>query len=118
MEWFIAKLVYQIQSGEGNHRPQFDEQLRLIQADDFSSALSKAKEVGIDQQSTFFNINKELVSWKFVDIVALDKVNSVSDKSEVYSEIVEADSANEYLSDLKIKARKVRRQLIQVEHYI
>ncbi|MCO4293767.1 DUF4288 domain-containing protein [Solitalea sp. MAHUQ-68] len=118
MEWFIAKLVYQIQSGEGKHQPQFDEQLRLIQAEDFSTALSKAKEVGVDQQSTFFNVNKELVSWRFVDIVALDKIHSVTDKSEVYSEIVEADSAAEYLNDLKIKARKVRRQLIQVEHYI
>ncbi|UKJ09107.1 DUF4288 domain-containing protein [Solitalea lacus] len=118
MEWFIAKLVYQIQSGEGKHQPQFDEQLRLIQAEDFSAALSKAKEVGVDQQAVFLNVNKELVNWRFIDVIALDKINSVSDKSEVYSEIVEANNEVEYLDELKIKARKVRRQLIQLEHYI
>lgn len=118
MEWFIAKLVYQIQSGEGNHQPQFDEQLRLIQAADFSAALSKAKEVGFDQQTTFLNVKKELVNWRFIDVVALDKIQSMSDKSEVYSQIVETDSASEYINDLKIRARKVRRQLIQLEHYI
>jgi hypothetical protein len=29
MQWYLAKLVFQIICGDGNHRPQFDEQLRL-----------------------------------------------------------------------------------------
>jgi hypothetical protein len=28
MRWFVAKIVYQIICGNGNHMPQFDEQLR------------------------------------------------------------------------------------------
>ena len=30
MKWYLAKIVYRIICGEGNHTPQFDEQLRLI----------------------------------------------------------------------------------------
>ena len=34
MNWYLTKIVYQIICGEGNHTAQFDEQLRLIAADD------------------------------------------------------------------------------------
>ena len=33
MNWYLAKFVYRIVCGNGNHIPQFDEQLRLITAD-------------------------------------------------------------------------------------
>ena len=32
MNWYLAKIVYRIICGQGNHTAQFDEQLRLIQA--------------------------------------------------------------------------------------
>ena len=34
MNWFLAKIVYRIVCGKGEHTPQFDEQLRLIGAED------------------------------------------------------------------------------------
>jgi len=30
MNWYLAKMVFRIICGEGNHTAQFDEQLRLI----------------------------------------------------------------------------------------
>jgi hypothetical protein len=36
MKWYLAKFVYQVISGNGNHSPQFDEQMRLIRADEFA----------------------------------------------------------------------------------
>ena len=42
MKWFLAKIVYRIICGSGNHTPQFDEQLRLIEADSEEDAFKKA----------------------------------------------------------------------------
>ena len=32
MNWYLAKIVYRILCGEGEHTAQFDEQLRLVSA--------------------------------------------------------------------------------------
>ena len=39
MKWYLAKLIYRIICGDGTHTPQFDEQLRLIHAEDDLYAL-------------------------------------------------------------------------------
>ena len=41
MNWYLAKMVYRIICGDGNHTPQFDEQLRLIKAQDEFHAFQK-----------------------------------------------------------------------------
>ena len=47
MNWYVAKIVFRIMSGDGNHHAQFDEQLRLISADDELQAFEKATAIGI-----------------------------------------------------------------------
>jgi len=49
--WFLAKIVYHIISGEGNHTPQFDEQLRLIQAENELQAIQKARQTGEKEEA-------------------------------------------------------------------
>ena len=46
MEWYLAKLVYRIICGTGNHIAQFDEQLRLVQGEDELHAFNKAQLIG------------------------------------------------------------------------
>ena len=41
MNWYIAKIVFRIITGDGNHMPQFDEQLRLINANNEEEAFEK-----------------------------------------------------------------------------
>jgi len=41
MNWYVAKLVFRVISGDGHHHAQFDEQLRLINADTELMALKK-----------------------------------------------------------------------------
>ena len=36
MKWYLVKIVYQVVTGDGAHSPQFDEQLRLIRADELA----------------------------------------------------------------------------------
>ena len=46
MNWYIAKLVYQVIYGNGLFDAQFSEQLRLIQATDEVHAFTKAQLIG------------------------------------------------------------------------
>jgi len=46
MNWYLAKLIFHVMSGEGTHTPQFDEQWRLIRADEVSWAYEKATVLG------------------------------------------------------------------------
>lgn len=55
MNWYLTKLVYRIICGQGNHTPQFDEQLRLIEAGHSEEAYEKAVALGEREQDQFFN---------------------------------------------------------------
>jgi hypothetical protein len=65
MNWFLAKIIYQIICGDGDHTPQFDEQLRLVQAESKLKAIQKAKQVG-EKNSLVFSINKSSSGGSFL----------------------------------------------------
>ena len=46
MNWYLAKIVYRIYCGDGEHTGQFDEQLRLIAAETKEDAFHKAQTIG------------------------------------------------------------------------
>ena len=50
MNWYVAKIVFRIVSGDGNHHAQFNEQLRLISAESEHQAFEKAAAIGINSQ--------------------------------------------------------------------
>ena len=104
MNWYLTKIVYQIICGDGHHTAQFDEQLRLIQADDEQHAFSKAKQIGIMEQESFLNQKQHLVSWKFIDVCELYKLSELIDGAEIYSRIQEADDADKFIDMVHGKA--------------
>ena len=97
MKWYLAKLVYRIICGEGNHKPQFDEQLRLIHAEDELQAFQKARTTGHREEDTFLNNAQKLVHWKFIDVPELHPLNELTDGAELYSRICEEDDADNYI---------------------
>jgi hypothetical protein len=108
MQWYIAKIVYRIICGEGNHTPQFDEQLRLINAEDHAEAFEKANRVGRRDEETFLNENSQLVKWQFINISELYKLASLSDGLELYSRVQETDHAGRYIEVIHKKAEYLR----------
>jgi len=42
MNWYLAKMVFRIICGDGNHTAQFDEQLRLVSGNSLEEAFHKA----------------------------------------------------------------------------
>ena len=107
MKWYLAKLVFRIVCGDGNHTAQFDEQLRLISAYDSDEAFEKAKFMGREEQETFYNQKQQLVQWKFIDIPELYRLTELIDGAELYSRINEVDDADAYITFVHRKADSI-----------
>jgi len=108
MNWFLAKIVYRIVCGEGDHTAQFDEQLRLIQAADENEAFDKAKAIGEQEQEMFLNQQQKLVTWQFVNVCELYKISALIDGAELYSRIQETDNAELYMELVHKKAAHIK----------
>lgn len=108
MNWYLTKIVYRIICGDGNHTAQFDEQLRLIQADDETTAFNKAMQLGSREEEIFFNQQEKMVQWKFINVAELYKISSLIDGAELYSRIQEADDADRYVDVVNKKASHIQ----------
>lgn len=112
MRWYLAKIVYQIICGQGNHIAQFDEQLRLVTAPDEKKALEKATAIGADEQETFHNDKQQLVQWKFLNVTELYPLSALVDGAELYSRITEVSDADEYICMTDQKSRSLKDQYL------
>jgi hypothetical protein len=107
MQWYLAKIIFQIICGSGNHTPQFDEQLRLVAASDHQEALTKAKKIGEDEQGSFTNERQQLVKWQFIDVAELYKLSNMIDGAEIFSRIEEYDHAESYIELVHRRAARL-----------
>ena len=105
MNWYLSKIIYQIISDQGKHTPQFDEQLRLIAADDELHAFQKARLLGESEEDNFLNSNNKIVSWKFIDVPEIHKLNNLVDGVEMYSKIREEDDAQIFIKTTRLRAK-------------
>lgn len=110
MKWYLAKLVYRIICGEGNHTAQFDEQLRLIAACNEDEAFEKATAIGSEEQETFYNLKQQLVRWQFVNVSELYHLSELIDGAELYSRINEVDDADAYITFVQRKAESIQQK--------
>ncbi len=108
MTWWLAKMVFRIICGDGNHTAQFDEQLRLIRATDKEEAFLKAQAMGTKEEEIFFNQQQQLVQWQFVGTSELYPFNELIDGAELYSRIEERDNAEGYIHIIHKKAEHIR----------
>ena len=113
MKWYLAKLVYRIICGDGNHTPQFDEQLRLVNAEDDLDAFQKARTTGHREEDSFLNNIKKPVHWKFIDISELHPLTELIDGAELYSRICEHEAADEYMKNTRQRARFILESSMQ-----
>ncbi len=108
MNWYIAKIVYEIICGEGHHAPQFDEQLRLIQASGASEALTIAIEIGQQEAISFQNDKQQLVQWKFIAVPELHAIATGTHGAELFSRIREVDDAPAYREVIFTRAHSLQ----------
>ena len=94
--WYIAKIVFQIK-GEGMQKQQFDEHLRLIEAENFEDAFFIARMLGISFEETVHNEEHGLVQWEFVNVAELRQLKMRSGM-ELHSQVRELDEPNQYIN--------------------
>jgi hypothetical protein len=107
MKWYLAKLVYRIICGEGRYTPQFDEQLRLVYAEDDLHAFQKARTTGHLEEDNFLNNVQKPVHWKFIDVSELHLLTELIDGAELYSRIREEEEAESYIKVTKQRANSI-----------
>jgi hypothetical protein len=104
MNWYLAKIVYQIICGDGYHTAQFDEQLRLVSATNHLHAYNKASDIGIGEEDNFLNNVNKPVTWKFIGVAEIYPLDKLVDGAEMYSKIHEDDDASSYIRTVHLRA--------------
>jgi hypothetical protein len=107
MKWFLAKIVFRIICGDGDHAAQFDEQLRLINAYNKQQAFDKAVELGRSEEDSFYNIHRQPVHWEFVNVSELYHMEELLDGAEIYSKIKEVPDGMDYSELVHNKAKLI-----------
>ena len=108
MNWYIAKIVFSITTDNGQTKPQFDEQLRLIEADSTEIALLKARAIGLQEEDSFSNTKMQAVRWEFINVAELLPIKKIEDGIELYSRIHEMEEPKPYINYIHQRAISLR----------
>lgn len=104
MNWYLSKIVFKIFSENTRHKPQFDEQLRLIAAASEEEAFLKARTIGLNEEDSFLNDKMNTVKWEFINVSEILPLKNLEDGMELYSRIHETDEAKSYIHCIHQKA--------------
>lgn len=104
MYWYLAKISFRIICGAGHHKPQFDEQLRLIYAGDCLEAFYKARMIGEKEGNTDCGPG---VKWAFLDVSELHLLSELTDGAELFSNVREEDEPELYIRNTKKRASQL-----------
>jgi hypothetical protein len=111
MNWYITRLVFRVHSGNGNHTPQFDEQVRLIKARSANEAFLKARMIGGREEDIDNNETSHGVRWQFIDVCELKEIHEFSDGLEICSRIHETDNAQSYIDYIHHRAESIEQAI-------
>jgi len=73
MRSFTAQIIYRIEC-EGLPTDQYEEQWRLIYADDEQTALTNARQAGKDEESTFIDRHGRTMCWRLLAVKDLQPI--------------------------------------------
>lgn len=112
MNSYIAKLVFNINIGEGLHATQFDEQTVLINANSLEDAFFKAKTQGRVLEERFSNENDQTVEWKFIDITDIFELRTYKNGDPLFSTTHETHDSNSYIDYVHHRSRIIQTKLL------
>jgi hypothetical protein len=110
-EWYLAKLVYLVKTEGAEQSPQFDEQIRLLQAHDSEEAFIKARLLGGRNEESFLNHLEQKVAWTFIDTIAIYPISNAQDGAEICSRMYETDDEHMHISYIRKKAMDLQQTL-------
>ncbi len=77
MRSFTAQIVYRIEC-DGNHTDQYEEQWRLVFAEDVEQALAEARAAGQTEETTFIDRHGRTMCWRMLAVKDLQPVELVN----------------------------------------
>jgi hypothetical protein len=102
--FFIAKIVWQIKIENKPLMCEFDEQLRLIKAENHELAFEKAMAIGHNQDETFLNNKGQKVSWNFINVEFIKEIISFEDGLEICTQTINVNDAQAYINEINVKS--------------
>lgn len=106
MNWYLARMVFQMVSGDENRPALFDEQWRLIRADEMKWAREKATILG-HLNSQLEPHAAEKVKRKFIAVADIFEVSHSADGAKVLSTTAEPKDAEHYLAMLSARSKQL-----------
>jgi hypothetical protein len=110
MNWYLTKIVFRIFCSKPDHQAQFEEQLRVICADNAEAALEKARLFALDETNRECDL-WPLVKWQFVNVTELYRLSNFVDGAEIFSQFREVDQGDLYEEQMHRKAAHTRYNL-------
>jgi hypothetical protein len=108
MNWYITKIVFAITHEDSQAKEQFDEQLRLIAAEDQEEAFLKARTIGLGEEECFYNDKNKKVKWEFINVSEVTPLDNLEDGTELHSRIHETKDGPNYIHFVHQKAVDIR----------
>ncbi len=113
MNWYAAKIVFQIVNDNNPVTAQFDEQVRLIHAVSRELALEIAHQFGMMAQEDFRTKKGSLLEWKFIAVIEIEFIGELEHGVEIHYAIKEPEEKDLYLQRVKEKALNLKRVVQQ-----
>lgn len=104
MNTYLITLVFQISIEGHRGAAQFDEQIRVIEANDDPEAWEKAQVIGGEEEEQFLNTHRQQVTWKFIAPTAVVQLNHLAHGDQVYSLTHEAEDAEIFADQVRQKS--------------
>lgn len=116
MNWYLVKIIFQIICGNGGHKPQFEEQLRLVLANDAEKAIAKANSIALQEEESFLNQSKQLVEWKFIAATDIYPLQTGIDGAALFSKISEEENATLFIHAIKLRSQDLLNHFTTIIH--
>jgi hypothetical protein len=104
MEWYLAKLVYRFQPKTANGAVHFEEQIRLVEAEDELHAFHRAQQIGSQEECHLEYEDGLPIDWYFMDVTELLKLHSMMDGAEVLSQSHQTNEPEAFQKNIRLKA--------------
>src|SRR3954464_10338756 len=85
MKKYLVKLMFNINIDNGNNTSEFDEQIRVVEANSLENAFYKARSLGKKEEETFLDAESKMVSWNFIDVAEVYPLEEIKDGEQLYS---------------------------------
>lgn len=106
MNWYLARMIFQIVCGDESRPARFNEQWRLIRADEICWAREKATILGhLDSQQE--QNRAEKIQWKFITVADIFEVPHETDGAHVFSTTEESEDADHYLALITARSKQL-----------